>query len=365
MSVPRICLNMIVKDESAVIERCLQTVRGYIGTWVIVDTGSSDDTMARIEVAMKGIPGLLHQRPWRDFGHNRSEAVQLAYASGADYILFMDADDSFVPAPDFAWPTLDADAYALTLVSENLHYTRTALVSTRLQWHWKGVLHEYPESTPPARSVPLLHGAHILSTREGARSRDPLKYRKDADVLQAALRREPGHARYAYYLAQSLRDAGDLSAALQAFRQRVAMGGWQEEQWRAALEAARLEERLGSPLAVLQESYLAAFELRVQRAEPLVDLARIMRGQGHFALAYLYASQACKLPMPDDRLFVEQASYQWMRWDELSIAAYYVGEFQESLQLCEQLLLNPALPPSERTRAKQNRQFARAKLHLA
>ncbi|GAB2473375.1 glycosyltransferase family 2 protein [Comamonas humi] len=353
---------MIVKDESAVIERCLSLVRPYVDSWVIVDTGSSDDTMARIEAAMAGIPGKLHQRPWRDFGHNRSEAAALAYASGADYLLFMDADDSFVPQPGFAWPALDADAYALMLVSEQMQYTRSALVSTRLQWRWVGVLHEYPDSTPPAASTPLLEGLHILSTREGARSRDPDKYKKDAAVLRAALQREPDNARYAFYMAQSLRDAGELQQALEAYRQRMAMGGWYEEQWRAALEAARLEERLGSPLAVVQQSYLAAFELRVQRAEPLVDLARVMRGQQRFALAYLYAGQACKLPMPDDRLFVEKAGYHWMRWDELSIAAYYVGEYQESLRLCEQLLANPVLPESQRARVEANRQFALGQL---
>ena len=80
------------------------------------------------------------------------------------------------------------------------------------------------------------------------------------------------------------------------------------------------------------------FELRVQRAEPLVDLARLMRVNQRYARAYLYASQACKLPVSTDSLFVESAMYGWMRWDELSIAAYWVGEYQESLALCDRLL---------------------------
>lgn len=362
MPAPRICLNMIVKDESAVIERCLASVRPYVDAWAIVDTGSSDDTMARIATAMAGVPGTLHQRPWCDFGHNRSEAAELAYVQGADYLLFIDADDIFVPQPGFAWPALDADAYALILEYGGLRYSRTVLVSTRLQWRWVGVLHEYPEATPPARSTVLLDGAIIRSSTEGARSRDPEKYRKDAAVLRAALAREPGNARHAFYLAQSLRDAGDARGALKAYRQRMGMQGWHEERWRAALEAARLEERLGSPLQAVQQSYLAAFELRVQRAEPLVDLARLMRMHKRFALAYLYASQACKLPMPDDRLFVEQACYGWMRWDELSIAAYYVGEWRESLRLCDELLANPALPESQRARVEANRRFSLDKL---
>ncbi|QIL71838.1 glycosyltransferase [Diaphorobacter sp. HDW4B] len=361
-SSPSICLNMIVKDESAVIERCLRSVRSHVHSWVIVDTGSSDDTMEKIRSIMDGIPGMLHQRPWRNFGHNRSEAVQLAYASGADYVLFMDADDTLVPQPDFTWPAMDADQYQIGLRLGTLQYVRTMLVSTRLAWRWTGVLHEYPESTPPAATTKQLDGVHILSACEGARSSDPDKYKKDATMLREALVLEPHNTRYAFYLAQSLRDAGDSLAALKAYRHRVTMGGWIEEHWRAALEVARLEERLGNPLSTVQQSYLAAFELRVQRAEPLVDLARYMRRDNRFALAYLYAGQACKLPMPSDKLFVEAPVYQWMRFDELSIAAYYVGEYAESLRLCEQLLQNPDLPEFQRARIIENRQFAIDKL---
>ena len=38
---PRICLNMIVKNEAPVIERCLASVRPWVDYWVIVDTGST------------------------------------------------------------------------------------------------------------------------------------------------------------------------------------------------------------------------------------------------------------------------------------------------------------------------------------
>ena len=39
-----VCLNMIVRNESSVIQRCLDSVKGFIDYWVIVDTGSIDGT---------------------------------------------------------------------------------------------------------------------------------------------------------------------------------------------------------------------------------------------------------------------------------------------------------------------------------
>lgn len=71
---------MIVKNESHVIEPLLCSVAPFIDTWTIVDTGSDDGTPERIGRVMAelGIPGYLHHRSWRNFGENRTEALELA-----------------------------------------------------------------------------------------------------------------------------------------------------------------------------------------------------------------------------------------------------------------------------------------------
>lgn len=58
----RLCLHMTVKDEAAIIERCLAAAAPVISSWVICDTGSTDDTRERVEsfFAARGIPGELH-----------------------------------------------------------------------------------------------------------------------------------------------------------------------------------------------------------------------------------------------------------------------------------------------------------------
>jgi glycosyltransferase involved in cell wall biosynthesis len=76
---PAICLNMIVKNEAHVVRETLDSAAPYISSWVIVDTGSDDGTQDLIanHMARLGIPGELHERPWRNFGHNRTEALSL------------------------------------------------------------------------------------------------------------------------------------------------------------------------------------------------------------------------------------------------------------------------------------------------
>ena len=80
-----VCLNMIVKNEAPVISRCIDSVRPIIDCWTIVDTGSSDGTQDIIRKELSDLPGELHERPWRDFASNRSEALELARGR-SDYI---------------------------------------------------------------------------------------------------------------------------------------------------------------------------------------------------------------------------------------------------------------------------------------
>ncbi len=93
-----LCLCMIVKNEAAIIERCLRSVRPLLSTWVIVDTGSTDGTQDIIRRFFADLPGELHEKSWKNFSENRSEAMQLARGK-ADYTLVMDADDELSVPP--------------------------------------------------------------------------------------------------------------------------------------------------------------------------------------------------------------------------------------------------------------------------
>src|SRR3990167_6567765 len=72
-----VCLNMIVKNEAHVIERCLESVLPLIDSWVILDTGSTDGTQDVIRnfFAQRGIPGELFESPWVNFAHNRNQGL--------------------------------------------------------------------------------------------------------------------------------------------------------------------------------------------------------------------------------------------------------------------------------------------------
>lgn len=137
-----LCLNMIVKDEAHIITRCLASVLPLIDTWVIVDTGSTDGTQAVIQEFFSALPGELIERPWVNFAHNRTEALEFARGK-AGYLLIMDADDTLEIAQGFELPPLTADAYCLEIHYAGHAYRRRQLIRSTLPWHYVGVLHEY------------------------------------------------------------------------------------------------------------------------------------------------------------------------------------------------------------------------------
>ena len=77
----KICLNMIVKNETKVLRRLFPSLHGCIDYYVISDTGSTDGTQDLIrELGEKyGIPGEINEEPWQNFGYNRN--VALTYGS--------------------------------------------------------------------------------------------------------------------------------------------------------------------------------------------------------------------------------------------------------------------------------------------
>jgi glycosyltransferase involved in cell wall biosynthesis len=359
----RLCLNMIVKNEARVVRRCLDSVRPWIDCWVIVDTGSTDETREIVREALAELPGELHERPWKDFGHNRSEALELARGK-ADYTLIIDADEILSARPGFRMPELTADEYqTLHQAGEGgTSFYLTQIVRSALPWRYVGVLHEVIQCSLP-HTTSKLEGLVCKGFFDSARNVDPKrKYEHDAEVLEQALRDEPNNARYLFYLAQSYRDSGQLEKAIQTYDRRARMGGWAEEVWYSLYQIGVLSERLGGSFTPALEAHLRAYQHRPQRAEPLCALARHYRETGEHALAHLFASRAASIPRPSDILFLDRTVYDWRALDELAVSAYYVGRYDESLAVANRLLAEGKLPASERQRLERNRDFARNKL---
>ena len=357
------CLNMIVKNEATVIRRCLDSVRPLIDHWVIVDTGSTDGTQDIIRAHLRDLPGALYERPWRDFAHNRSEALELARGKG-DYTLIIDADDMLESVPDTTMPALTANSYTVEIADTATVYRRTQLVRSVLPWRYEGVLHEYLtcDETGAAEHLPVIR---MRRNHDGARRKDPQTYLRDAAVLEAALQTETSpflSARYRFYLAQSYRDCGKPDSAIEHYLARAELGFWQEEVFISLYCAAQLKEQLGHPDQEVIDTYLRAADALPTRAEALHGASRLCRHKGRNEEGYKFAKRGLDIPIPSDALFVEPWIYDIGLLDEFAVNAYWSGHYQDCLDASLKILATNKLSGADLQRVIANAQFASAKL---
>ncbi len=349
-----LCLNMIVKNESHIIEQTLENIcqNFKLDYWVISDTGSTDNTIEIISnfFKNKGIRGEIVQEDWQNFSYNRNIALK-ACIGKSDYILFFDADD-FLEG-QLVLPKLDQDAYYFQLsnAEKTTKYLRKLIIKNNGKYYWRGVLHEYLEHDGEQDVDEIIGDYVVISGRKGARSLDPEKYLKDAKVLEDAFQQEKDLSllpRYAFYCAQSYRDAGLVDEAIEWYKKRVELKeGWTDEIYCSYEQLGLLYER--------NENYKEAFFFWQMgiihdplRAECWYHSARRHSWNNHTELAYCFAKQASELELPHgNRLFLQKDIYQFWSIYEWCLNSYKLGKIEESysafkrlIQECPEDLLN-------------------------
>jgi tetratricopeptide (TPR) repeat protein len=345
MTQPEIILVMIVRNESAVIERCLESVRPLLSGWVIVDTGSTDNTIEKIEHALAGLPGQLHRREWVDFGHNRNEALALARGRGT-HLLLVDADMTI--RTDGVLPALVADAYELRHDADPAYWI-PRLLRSDYEWFFVGRTHEFLscKQTFSRERLPQL----VIDDHADGGSRTD-KFERDKMLLEQSIEQDPTDQRSWFYLALTLRDLGEIDAALSAFQQRVALGGWDQEVFYSLYQIGLLLQAHDQNSAIIQ--LLTAWNFRPSRVEPLLELARLHRQRGQYALCEFYASKGLAIPPSTDSAFVHTEAQDWALKFELAIAWFHLGRVEEALVLNEELLAS-AVPRDMEPWVRHNR----------
>ncbi|WP_238431827.1 glycosyltransferase [Streptomyces cavernae] len=347
---PSICLCMIVKNESRVIERCLSSVLDLIDHWVISDTGSTDGTQDLIRRTLKGIPGELHEEPWVNFGHNRS--LNIRHARGkAGYLLLVDAD--MVVRRDGTLPRLTADSYLLRHVGEPEYWIKR-LVRADIDWRYEGVTHEYLTADSPTTQANL--GALAIEHFADGGSRSD-KLERDARLLGEDLERDPRNTRTVFYLAQTMRDMGQTARAIELYERRAAMGQWAEEVYYALLQVGLLKDALGDWPGAM-DAFSRAWETRPERLEACYEMAVRLRRLGRHRTAHAILNSVLDRPLPEDILFVQPWVYRWGILFEYSISSYWAGHPEISLEACDRLLAMPDLPDAFRAQTLTNRGYA-------
>jgi glycosyltransferase involved in cell wall biosynthesis len=396
-----ICLNMIVRNESANMKILLDSLKTTIDFISIVDTGSVDDTKQIIENWGKenNIPTTVHEEPFKNFAYNRTHSIEMAKKTypNADYFLLSDADFTWEidVGGKFDKRLLVDHKYLVEQYNNVLRYWNIRLLSSKVDWECVGVTHEYWSEKKNQSEfngyvrIAKLHTIVINDRETGGHKAN--KYQRDYDLLTNGLSdpKEPDHlkTRYKFYLAQTLKDLGRYEESNEMYNKRAQDKGWAEEVFYSKFQIGANYERMAweykntiraltvsnpsnhekalilkyakdnisletllekSKECFLQASinYMAATEYRKSRNEALYYCARMFRSLGMNEQCYELCLRGKTYSYPhDDTLFIEKATYDYL-WDyEMSVVCFYLPEHkEEGREALARLLARKDLP---------------------
>lgn len=199
----RISLTMIVRNESAHLVDCLESVKNKVDEMIIVDTGSTDDT---VSIAQR-YTSNVYTFPWHnDFSAARNFAIK--HASG-DWILALDADEEVQSDPNCFHSLLnsekDKEAFLLPLlnpISDSTEEFNTFYVLRLFRndgrYQYVGKIHEQI-SLPDQQKVGLATGP-ILKHKSLPLKIRHQKRNRNLQLLKKASQEDPHNPFLHYYL---------------------------------------------------------------------------------------------------------------------------------------------------------------------
>jgi len=320
-----LCLNMIVKNESRIITRLLESVLPIIDTYLICDTGSTDDTPNIITKFFKehNIPGEVITEPFKNFGYNRTFAFCAAKGK-ATYALLLDADMIFKIEPTFDKQLLNAGAYLIIQRGGSLSYHNTRLIRLDIDAKCVGPTHEYYD-LPQGTHTEKLDSIWISDIGDGGCKTD--KFERDIRLLKQGIAEEPVNSalsgRYYFYLANSYFNTGRHEESIPYYRKRIELGGWHEEVFYAHLN-------LGHAYMTIKQEELAVctwmngYNTHSARAETIYEITKYYREKGKTKIGMVFCMLGKSIPYPkNDSLFIHNDVYETGFDYELSILGYY------------------------------------------
>ena len=365
-------LSMIVKNESHVLTRLLNSVAPIIDYWVIADTGSTDGTQELITNFFKerNIPGELIQIEWKDdFSYARNVALN-AIESKTDYGFWIDADEELILESGFDKEKMlsqDIDSISVRTVYGKVDYTRKNIWKTKIGCKWEGPIHELL-SSPAEKTGSVAVNAYVIVRPEGSSwGNITEKYSNHAEIL-AKYTETNTDPRWVFYTAQSYRDASMHEKSIEWYRKRAEISaGFLEEVFISRFMIAKLSEIIGKTKQECTILYQEAHAADPFRGEAIKSLVQMYQRLQDWENAYVYSLYGLrynnKNPYPHRILFLDKSLYEYEMLELHSLSCFYTKRTEEGSvfywALREQLAkFGPSyLAPEQLSRVLANEQY--------
>jgi len=217
-----IALCTIVKNEEKIIQRMLESVKGFVDAYYILDTGSTDKTVQIVEEWLKNHDGAVGVSTFKGFATSRNEALEMV-SPEYDYILLVDADEVLEVKGDIG--ELSLDMYGIYIKQANDCVLGARIFKNSPKIKFEREIHNQIAGAETEGILPydkiMVHHIH-----DGARAFDKDKLPNDIIKLNKSIKenKEPSSADL-FYLAQTYYAMGNRQKAKEVWSDLVKSEG--------------------------------------------------------------------------------------------------------------------------------------------
>jgi glycosyltransferase involved in cell wall biosynthesis len=314
---------MILKNEEATIERCLQSVFDIVDEIIIVDTGSTDKTKEVVEK----YTDKIYDFEWiDDFAAARNFSFSHATM---DYIMWLDADDILLEEDkrklrnlkETLNPTINTVTMKYNVGFDEygnvtLTYRRNRLVKRSMDFIWIGFVHEYL----------AVYGNSFNSDVCITHKKVNYSPKRNLEIYQAKLKQGAEFTpRDILYYANELYDHHIFDEALMNYTKFLdSKQGWLEDNIRVCLKISDYY-KAHSQEEVRKYAY-KTFEYDLPRAEACCRIGFSFLHERKYSQAAYWYEMATKLEKPKDSLgFFNDECWTWLPHLQLCVCYDKLG----------------------------------------
>lgn len=334
-------LCVMVKDGGNDFVSMLESTLPYIDRWTILDTGSTDDTVANVSRIMARKQGTLYQEPFINFGASRNRCLELA-GTQCTYNIML--DDTYHMKGDIRAflesirGDQSADSFSLFITQPDIEYASNRVFKSKRNLKYKYAIHEVIEERDNMNIIIPKENAYISDAQSGALiDRTIARKQQDLDMLQAEIDANPCDPRPYYYMAQTYNGMEQFENAYNWFLKRIYHddSGFEQEKHEACIEAGRIAQFIlnKSPAEYLK-LYELAHTVDPERPDSLYFLgAYYYLVEPDIARAFGYLHKGFKLGFPTHRQYCLKPSITYTHIPKLlTSCCYNLGEHLVGLE---------------------------------
>ena len=252
-------LCIMVKNGGELFKELLLQTRNIIDKWTILDTGSTDGTIANIKDILKDKKGDLYQEPFINFRESRNRCLELA---GTDCKYNLMLDDTYIIDNKIRGFLSNirgdqfADSFSIFVKSHDIEYLSNRITISDRKLRYIYTVHEIIQTKNNINvKIPVEECYITDKTNDFMENRSKLRVQCDLNCLLKMIEDDPNEPRQYYYTANAYKTMGDYTKAAEYYYKRAfhPNNGFDQEKMDALYEYTRISQyQLNPPLSWIE-----------------------------------------------------------------------------------------------------------------